>query len=156
MPLRVYYFRPLAQPAILRRLAIAYSLIPVDRSGKRALAWKPPAVFIADASRNDMALLDSVAPDSDSWYVICLLDGDAPPKCKLNHKVFALLPRRVSAAALEKAVEKAFENLRSREESRKTRQELRRVASDLGTLNKIGVALSAERDTDALLELILD
>jgi HD-GYP domain-containing protein (c-di-GMP phosphodiesterase class II) len=155
MPSRVYYFRPLAQAAILRRLAIAYSLIPVDRSGKRTLAWKLPAVFIADASRNDMALLDSVAPDSDSWYVICLSDADAPPKCKLNHKVFALLPRRVSAAALEKAVEKAFENLRSREESRKTRQELRRVASDLGTLNKIGVALSAERNTDALLDLIL-
>ena len=155
MPSRVYYFRPLAQPALLRRLAIAYSLIPIDRSGKRALGWKPPAVFIADASRNDMALLDSVAPDSDSWYVICLLDGDAPPKCKLKHKVFALLPRRVSAAALEKAVEKAFENLRSREESRKTRQELRRVASDLGTLNRIGVALSAERSTDALLDLIL-
>jgi hypothetical protein len=71
-----------------------------------------------------------------------LLDSDAPPKSNLNDKVFATLPRRVSAAALEKTVERAFENLRSREESRKTRQELRRVASDPGTLNKIGVALS--------------
>ena len=155
MPSNVYYFRPFAQPALLRRLAIAYPLIPVDRGGNQARAWKLPAVFIADAGRNDLGRLEPVAPDSDSWYVICLLDNDAPPKSKLNNKVFALLPRRVSIAALEKAVEKAFENLRSRDESRKTRRELQRVASDLGTLNKIGVALSAERDTDALLELVL-
>jgi HD-GYP domain-containing protein (c-di-GMP phosphodiesterase class II) len=102
-----------------------------------------------------MALLDSIAPDFDSWYVICLQDGDAPPKSRLYHKVFALLPRRVSAAALEKAVEKAFENLRSQEESRKTRRELQRAASDLETLNRIGVALSAESNTEALLDLIL-
>ena len=155
MPSSLYYFQPFAQPAILRRLANAYRLAPVDRRGKHTPEWKLPAVFIADASKNDMALLEQVAPGSDSWHVVCLLDGDAPPKSKLNDKVFAILPRRVSAAALEKTVERAFENLRSREESRKTRQELQRVASDLGTLNKIGVALSAERNTDALLELIL-
>jgi HD-GYP domain-containing protein (c-di-GMP phosphodiesterase class II) len=139
----------------LRRLAVAYSLIPVERHGNRPRSWKLPAVFIADARENDMALLEPIAPGADSWCVICLLACDAPPKSKLNDKVFAILPRRVSAAALEKTVEKAFESLRSREESRKTRQELRRAASDLGTLNRIGVALSAERDTDALLELIL-
>jgi HD-GYP domain-containing protein (c-di-GMP phosphodiesterase class II) len=155
MPSSLYYFRPFTQPAILRRLANAYRLVPVDRHGKHAPEWKLPAVFIADASKNDMALLEQIAPGSDSWHVVCLLDGEAPLQSKLNDKVFAMLPRRVSAAALKKAVERAFENLRSREESRKTRQELVRVASDLGTLNKIGVALSAERDTDALLELIL-
>ena len=155
MPSSLYYFRPFAPPAILRRLANAYRLVPVDRGGKHAPEWKLPAVFIADASKNDMALLEQVAPGSGSWHVVCLLDGDALPKSKLNDKVFAILPRRVSATGLEKAVEKAFENLRSREETRKTRQELHSVASDLVTLNKIGVALSAERDTDTLLELIL-
>jgi hypothetical protein len=55
-----------------------------------------------------------------------------------------------SCAALEKTVERAFENLRSREESRKARQEVRRVASNLGTLNKIGVALSRRLDDGAI------
>jgi HD-GYP domain-containing protein (c-di-GMP phosphodiesterase class II) len=114
-----------------------------------------PAVFIADASKNDMALLEQVAPGSDSWHVVCLLDGDALPKSKLNDRAVTVLPRKVPAAILEKTVERAFENLRSREETRKTRQELHSVASDLVTLNKIGVALSAERNTDTLLELIL-
>jgi HD-GYP domain-containing protein (c-di-GMP phosphodiesterase class II) len=151
----LYYFRPFAHPAILRRLANAYRLVPVDRSGKHTPEWKLPAVFIADASKDDMALLEQVAPGSASWHVVCLLDGDAPPKSRLDDRVFAILPFRVPAAALEKTVERAFENLRSREQGRKTRQELQRVASDLGTLNRIGVALSAERNTDALLELIL-
>ena len=155
MPSSLYYFRPFAPPAILRRLANAYRLVPVDRRGKHAPEWKLPAVFIADASKDDMALLEQVAPGSDSWNVVCLLDGDAPPKSKLNDRAVTVLPRKVPAAILEKTVERAFENLRSREETRKTRQELHSVASDLVTLNKIGVALSAERDTDTLLELIL-
>jgi len=155
MPSSLYYFRPFAKPVLLRRLANAYRLVPVDRGGKQTPEWKLPAVFIADAGKNDMALLEQVAPGSDSWHVVCLQDADAPPKSKLNDKVFAILPRRVSATALEKTVEGAFENLRSREESHKTRQELQRVTSDLVTLNKIGVALSAERNTDVLLELIL-
>ena len=155
MPSSVYYFRPFARPALLRRLATIYPLIPVNRDGVQVRASKLPAVFIADAGRNDLEQLELVAPDSDSWHAICLLDNEKPPESKLNNRIFALLPRGVSIAALEKAVEKAFESLRSREESRKAHRELQRVASDLGTLNKIGVALSAERDTDALLELIL-
>jgi HD-GYP domain-containing protein (c-di-GMP phosphodiesterase class II) len=61
----------------------------------------------------------------------------------------------VPSLVLEKAVERAFESLRAQDERRHTRQELRRAVSDLETLNKIGVALSTERNTDALLELIL-
>ena len=127
----------------------------VERDEERTPEWETPAVFIVDASKDDMAVVEQAAPNSDLWRVICLWGGGAPPKFKLNDKVFALLPRDVPFASLEKTVETAFENLRSVEESRQTRQELERVASDLATLNNIGVALSAERDTDALLELIL-
>lgn len=48
-----------------------------------------------------------------------------------------------------------LERSRSRQQNRKAQQELERVAADLATLNAIGVALSAERDSNALLELIL-
>ena len=78
--------------------------------------------------------------------MVHLLGGDAPPKSKLNDEVFAILPRRVSAVVLEKAAERALKNLRSREESRKTQQELRRVASLPETLSKTGVALSRRLD----------
>jgi hypothetical protein len=57
------------------------------------------------------------------------MGSDAPPKPKLNDKMFIKLQRRVSAVAQEKTVERAFEKLRSREESPKAQQELRRVAA---------------------------
>jgi hypothetical protein len=87
--------------------------------------------------------------------VVRLPGGDAPPKSKLNDEAFAILPRRVSAGALEKAAERAFENLRSREESPKARQELRCVASHPGTLNKTGVALSRQLDVGAICRVYL-
>jgi HD-GYP domain-containing protein (c-di-GMP phosphodiesterase class II) len=87
--------------------------------------------------------------------VICLLDSDAPAKSKLNDRALTVLPRKVPAAMLEKTIDRVFENLRSREESRETQRELQRAVSDLATLSNIGVALSTQRDTDALLELIL-
>ena len=155
MASKLYYFRPFARPAILRRLANSYCLVPVDRDGEHTPEWDLPAILIADEGKNDLALLEQVSPGSDLWLVICLLTGDAPPKSKLNDKVFAVLPRNVPFAALERSVEKAFENLRSVVECRETRRELERAASDLAALNDIGVKLSAERDHDALLDLIL-
>ena len=61
----------------------------------------------------------------------------------------------MSYATLAKTVEKAFENLHDQEVHHRTRRDLRRAVADLETLNNIGAALSTERNTDALLELIL-
>ena len=155
MPLNLYYFRPFAQPVILRGLAKAYRLIPIDRKTKLPPKWELPAVLLADATRKDLVRLEQVAPRTDSWRVVCLVDGNAPRQSKLSHKIFAMLPRRAPAIALERTVQNAFENLRALRENRKIRGELHRAASDLATLSGIGVALSTERNTDALLELIL-
>jgi HD-GYP domain-containing protein (c-di-GMP phosphodiesterase class II) len=150
----LYYFRPFAKPAMLRRLATTFRVVPVDRDGEETPKWEMPAVFIAEAN-DDIAFLGQAAPLSDLWRVICLWDSGALPKSKLKDRVFAVHPRHAPVAALKKSIEMAFEHLHSLEESRKTQQELERVASDLATLNNIGVALSSERDTNALLELIL-
>jgi HD-GYP domain-containing protein (c-di-GMP phosphodiesterase class II) len=150
----LYHFRPFGKPAVLRRLAKVYRVVPVDRQ-EEPPAWELPAVFIADANQDDMIFLERAGPKSDLWSLICLWDGGVPPISNLNEKVFALLPRDVPVAVLEKSVEMAFRHLRSMEQSRRTQQELEGVASDLATLNTIGVALSAQRDTTALLDLIL-
>ncbi len=110
---------------------------------------------MADAAEDDLVRLEKSAPKSDAWRIICLLDGEAHPPAKLKSRIFAVLPREVPCLVLAKTVEKAFENLRAQEEHHRTRRELRRAVSDLETLNKIGVALSTERNTDSLLELIL-
>jgi HD-GYP domain-containing protein (c-di-GMP phosphodiesterase class II) len=155
MTANLYYFRPFALPSMLRKLAASYRLIPVDRDTQKEPAWELPAVVIADQAQNDLARMERLAPKADSWRVICLLDGKALPRSKLQQRVFAVLPRNVPVVVIEKAVQRAIENLLALEESRRTRDELHHAVSELKTLNKIGVALSTERNTDALLELIL-
>jgi len=155
MTANLYYFRPFALPSLLRKLAASYRLIPVDRDTQKEPAWELPAVVIADQAQNDLARMERLAPKADSWRVICLLDGKALPRSKLQQRVFAVLPRNVPVVVIEKAVQRAIENLQALEESRRTHEELHHAVSELKTLNKIGVALSTERNTDALLELIL-
>jgi hypothetical protein len=155
MPSNLYYFDPCAAEASLQNLGEDYLLISIPRGGGRPPVWELPAVILVDAAEDDLARVEKSAPKSEAWRIICLLDGDIRPSRKLKPRIFAMLPRDVSCVVLEKTVEKAFENLRAQEEQDRTRQELRQAVSDLETLNKIGVALSTERNTDSLLELIL-
>jgi HD-GYP domain-containing protein (c-di-GMP phosphodiesterase class II) len=155
MPDNLYYFRPVVARAVLRKLGKKYRLIPIARDEETLPAWGLPAVLLADAGGEDLARLTKSAPKGDAWRAICFLDGGARPPAKLDPRIFAVLPRRAPSLVLEKTIERAFECLRAQEEHRRTRQELQRAVSDLETLNKIGVALSTERKTDALLEMIL-
>jgi HD-GYP domain-containing protein (c-di-GMP phosphodiesterase class II) len=155
MASNLYYFRPFVSRGALRRLGADYRLIPIERDDERLPAWDLPAVLLADAAQDDLARVEKSAPKSDAWRIICMLDGDSHPPARLHPRIFTVLPRKVPSLVLAKTVERAFESLRAQDERRHTRQELRRAASDLETLNKIGVALSTERNTDALLELIL-
>jgi len=153
----LYYFRPTALGNVLRRLPSSYKLIPIDRDAIEGPAWRFPAVLIADVAKDDVRQLERQTPPNGQWRVISLLKGDAPPhsRSKLDTHIFATLPHDASRFILQNAIEKAFENVLSENEHEQTRQELRLAASELETVNKIGVALSTERNTDLLLELIL-
>jgi HD-GYP domain-containing protein (c-di-GMP phosphodiesterase class II) len=151
----VYYFQPCAAELAIKRLSDGYRVVAIRRTARQLPAWDMPAILVFDAARDDLANLEKCAPKSDAWGVIYLLDGEALPSTKLNSRIVAMLPRGVSRGILQKTIEKAFETLRAKNEHQRTRQELKQAISDLGTLNKIGVALSTQRNTDALLDLIL-
>ena len=151
----VYYFRPSTLGNALRKLQGCYKLIALDRKKQGAQAWEAPAVLIADAAKGDLARIEKLAPAADVWRVICVLDGDTIARSRLGKRVYAALPRLASRVVLQKAVDGAFEALRRAGDYEQTCRELERAASELETLNRIGVALSTERNTDALLELIL-
>jgi len=155
MAKNVYYFRPSALSKILRQLPSSYRLVAVDRDRETAPAWDCPAVLVADAREDDLRSIERRAPQGELWRLIYLLDRPLPARTRLNGHVFAMLPREAPKAILQKTVESAFDTLRIDEERRRTGQQLRLVVNELETLNKIGIALSTERNTDALLELIL-
>ncbi len=155
MAKNLYYFRSSTLSKVLRKLGGSYRVVPLERNQDDPPKWDLPAVLIADEREDDLGSIVRQAPEDDAWRVICLLEGEKPPRTDLDGHLFALLPRKASSAVLAKTVESAFENLRLEEERRRTRHQLHVVANELETLNKIGVALSTERNTDALLELIL-
>ncbi len=151
----LYYFRPCPLAKVLSTLRGSYKVIPIDRNPNPHPSWELPAVLVADVAEGDLERIEKLAPHSDAWRIIYLLDGGAFPRSRLGPRVFAVLPHRASRPVVQKAVESAFENLRADEDRARTRLQLREVSSELKTLNKIGVALSNERNTEALLELIL-
>ncbi len=152
----VYYFRPTALTEVLRKLPRSYRKVPIDRGGNH-VSWQLPAVLLADAGQDSLSGIEHLFPHHGAWQVIYLMEGSklVPPKVRDNSRVFAVLPRQAAGLMLEKTIAQAFGSLRALEEAEKTRHQLHLVASELETLNKIGVALSTERNTDALLELIL-
>lgn len=153
----VYYFRPNSSAASLRKLSSRYNLVPLERDGKDGEELKLPAIVIAEEEHADLERIEKLAPRGGSWRAIFLLrdaDSGRLPR-QLDDRVFAVLPTNASGIVIEKTIEKAFENLEFDREHEKTLHKLQLAASELETLNRIGMALSTERSTDALLELIL-
>ncbi|HVQ30713.1 MAG TPA: GAF domain-containing protein, partial [Vicinamibacteria bacterium] len=69
--------------------------------------------------------------------------------------VHDLVMKPVTGGRLKLRLDRAFDALRHRREVRQLEEALKRKGNELSELNKIGVALSAERDINKLLDLIL-
>ena len=153
----VYYFRPTHLSDVVRKLPRSYRKVPVKRDGGNHISWKLPAVLLADAGEDSLSGIEHLLPADGAWQIIYLMKGLSlvPARVRQSERVFAVLPREAAGLVLEKTVARAFDSLKAREESERTRKKLSLAASELKTLNNIGMALSTERNTDALLGLIL-
>jgi HD-GYP domain-containing protein (c-di-GMP phosphodiesterase class II) len=98
-----------------------------------------PAVFIVDGETADPAPLEHV-------HIVALVDPRAGGPWPAHW--YALLPHGVGPAVLARAIDNAFADLEAT-------GEIRRLGREVRELNAIGVRLSAERDPDTLLQLIL-
>ena len=155
MAKNLYYLRPTGLSKVLRQLPSTYRLQGLDRDQEASPDWELPAVLVADAREDNLKQIERLAPEGGAWRLIYFLQGNSLPKTRFDGRLFAVLPRQAPRAVLERAVSSAFDTLQMEEERRRTGLQLRLVATELETLNKIGVALSTERNPDALLELIL-
>lgn len=113
-----------------------FDVLPVP-AGARPGAT--PAVLIVDGERARPGRLEHV-------HVIALVDPQA--RGPWPEHWYALLPHGVGSPILARAVANAFADLEAA-------AEIRRLGYELSELNAIGIRLSAERNPDALLELIL-
>ena len=147
MTKRVYYFRPSPLEKLLRKLSAGYQSVAIDRDAPPS-RWRLPAVFVVDAARDRPKDLEQTVPFGKTLRVIYLIQRSRPPRGLSKRSSFALLSKPASRPILEKALSAAFEALSEVRKRSRTRKELVQTRSELGTLNRIGLALSTEHNTD--------
>jgi HD-GYP domain-containing protein (c-di-GMP phosphodiesterase class II) len=111
-------------------------------------------VWIADAQRDDLEQLREVAANLPQLRLIGVIGKSAPQKTR-GMEWFAWLSRDSVRAVVEKTVSAAFGSMELQAQQRKAFEDLARTEREMEQLHEIGIALSAARDANAVLELIL-
>lgn len=74
---------------------------------------------------------------------------------RLDGAIYAYFPPNTAPELLERAIDNALDHIHFLQTRHAANQKLRGISDQMGELNAIGAALSAQRDTPKLLELIL-
>lgn len=145
MPRRVVWY-PAGSPAATQLSALSGDLeaLPLPAAGAPPAGPDESAVVLVDLTAGDSAVAMALAAAAPDLPVVALVAPGATPAVRCYAYVAAPATPEVLATALRNACDHA----QARREAAVSRRELRE-------LNQIGVSLSAERDTDALLTLIL-
>ena len=145
MPRRVVWY-PAGSPAATQLSALPGDLeaLPLPAAGAPPAGPDESAVVLVDLTAGDAAVAMALAAAAPDLPVVALVAPGATPAARCYAYVAAPATPEVLATALRNACDHA----QARREAAVSRRELQE-------LNQIGVSLSAERDTDALLTLIL-
>src|SRR5208282_1372101 len=125
------------------------------RTRKELPPEETAVVCVVDLKQDEYEGLLGAASHYPGMRVIALAGGGAEAAAAPDGEFFTVLPRRSTRAYLARAVAAAFENIELAARDRASREDLARAEREMDQLNQIGVALSAERDINRLLNLIL-
>ena len=106
-----------------------------------------PSVFTSE-------LREAIAQNRARLLYLLPLDSSLPPEAS-GIPVFSFLAPPLQATVVVSTVNAAFENLALAQRQGVLEQELQRARGEIDELNQIGIALSTQRDTESLLDLIL-
>lgn len=113
-----------------------------------------PAVLLVDAETDDLNRVARLTATRPGLQVVALVEPDTPGAAFLQ-LVYAVVPKSAGKPVLAKTLRAALAHARLTLEHERARADLARLSKELHELNAIGAKLSAEHNTDALLELIL-
>src|SRR5437867_4911339 len=115
-----------------------------------------PAVLLVEAEADLLARAAGVAAGRPGLVLVAV--GDRLPEASLpaaSARPFAWLPRDAPADVARTILGAAVTHAELEHAHAMTRSDTARLARELADLTRIGIMLSAERDTDILLDLIL-
>ncbi len=112
-------------------------------------------ILLVDGTGEELAVGQRLKAANPGVEIVALAYDAATASFDLD-SVYTCLPRDIPLEILSKTIVNALEHLSLREGQERSASDLEALTHELRELNEIGVKLSAERNTDALLELILD
>ncbi len=115
-------------------------------------------VCLADLGKDNLEKLRALASREPRVRLIGLVEpegGGKRRKASDTTAIFTCLPRKTQQNVLESAVAAAFASIELADRERQAREDLARTQREMEELNRIGVALSSQRDIKTLLNLIL-
>lgn len=153
MDKQVWYFSDSPAASLIGSLPQRYTAKAVSRTRPFSTPPQIRLVWLADLDR-DAKDLDGWAQRNSQARVVYVLPSDTNPPAG-NRAAFAYLPPQPSPAFLDQTLASAFENMELAARAARAEEQLARSSHEINELNRIGVALSSERDPQRLLNLIL-
>ncbi len=151
---RVFYLRGSSVTTLIERVPPIYWWLPLDEGPVTAPKSVASGVLLIDGTPDQLERAVRLKGTHRGLLVVVVADTEDAPDVP-SPEVYAYVPLNAPRASLLKTLATAFAHLDLRQAYERTQTDLARLASELRDLNTIGINLSAERNTDALLELIL-
>ncbi len=151
---RLFYFRGSEAGRLAAELGGAYEGVPLTPEDVDDPGRVGPGVLVVEGSDRHLELASRFKATRPDVEVVVLADPANIPAFP-SDQVYAYLPKPTSAPLLAKTLANTLAHIDLLREQARAQADLSELAQELKELNNIGVKLSAERDTDALLELIL-
>ena len=165
---QIWYVEGSAAAKLIAPLRAKYALHAVPRTARAAAPILPrhdvdSAVWLADLKAGGLALPGGARSARNGFRVIGVIPASSGSAASLPRRrsagkapsVFAYLPSGASRGVVEKTVAAAFQNVELAERERAARKALKIAEREREELNRIGMALSSQRDIKLLLTLIL-
>ncbi len=154
MTARLFYFQGSEVARLIAGLPGTYERVPLSAADVDDPETVGPGVLVVDGSGRHLERASRFKATRHNVEIVVLADPDNLPAFP-SDQVYAYLPKPVAGPILAKTLATAFAHIRLLHEQAQAQADLSELAQELKELNLIGVKLSAERDTDVLLELIL-
>jgi HD-GYP domain-containing protein (c-di-GMP phosphodiesterase class II) len=156
---QIWYRLGTVTAALAESVKGSYELHIIPSDGAKGGSEPQPSealrVFLVEAEKESLEFVRRIRISDAHARVIAVLSASHGSSALDSQSVFAYLSASATSQEIEKTIAIAFENIELVERSRHASDALGVAEREQQQLNEIGVALSSERDINALLTLIL-
>src|SRR5215472_12527470 len=150
---RHVYYQNEATAALLSHPSSSWRALSLPKTFPKGKTY--PGVVVGERPAVFTPELREAIEDNVVRLIYVLREGKTLPPQAAGISIFSFVAPPLKAVTLRGLVHAAFENLFLAHEQATLEQELQRARAEIDQLNQIGIALSTQRDSRSLLNMIL-